>query len=115
VLAALAKLDSILGIFYEVSSIPVFSVVRAFLLVVVVFSRESLHPMLDRQVPGREAKAADDDVGEVPPELASLLEERMAAKQAKDFARADEIRDLCAAAGYAIVDTKGGPSSLKKI
>jgi len=34
---------------------------------------------------------------EAPAELAALLVERLIAKQAKDFGRADEIRDLCAA------------------
>jgi cysteinyl-tRNA synthetase len=69
------------------------------------------------QVPGREAQTVEDQDADVaaPPELLQLLEERQAAKQAKDFARADEIRELCAAAGYAIVDVKGGASSLKKL
>ena len=71
------------------------------------------------QVPGRESDPAaagdlSDDVV-APPELLALLEERLAAKQAKDFARADEIREQCADAGYAIVDVKGGASSLKKL
>jgi cysteinyl-tRNA synthetase len=74
---------------------------------------------LNRQVPGRESgvgSGSDDakEEEEAPSELVALLEERLAAKKSKHFARADEIRDLCAAAGYSIVDSKGG-SSLKKV
>jgi len=43
-----------------------------------------------------------------------LLEARAAAKAAKDFARADEIRDEIAAQGYEIVDTREG-STVRKI
>lgn len=39
----------------------------------------------------------------------SLLQERTAAKEAKDWARADEIRDELAKHGYKIVDTSNGP------
>jgi len=68
------------------------------------------------EVPGREVEAERDSaLDEAPAELAALLVERLIAKQAKDFGRADEIRDLCAAAGYAIVDAKDAPSTLKKI
>lgn len=43
-----------------------------------------------------------------------MLQERIAAKKAKDFKRADEIRELCSKAGYAIVDAKEG-SLLKRV
>jgi cysteinyl-tRNA synthetase len=73
---------------------------------------------LNCQVPGHESGAGSGSDGakeeEAPSELVALLEERLAAKKSKNFARADEIRDLCAAAGYSIVDSKGG-SSLKKV
>lgn len=45
---------------------------------------------------------------EVPPQLLGLLEERAAARQAKDFSRADEIRDAISAAGFSVVDTPQG-------
>ncbi len=46
---------------------------------------------------------------EAPPELQALLQERTAAKQAKDWPRADRLRDQIAAAGWKIVDTAQGP------
>ena len=50
----------------------------------------------------------------VPPELQKLLEERNAARAAKDFKRADELRDQLLKAGYKILDTKNG-SHLEKV
>jgi cysteinyl-tRNA synthetase len=44
-----------------------------------------------------------------PAEAQALLEEREAARAAKDFARADEIRDELAALGYEVRDTPEGP------
>lgn len=51
---------------------------------------------------------------EIPPEITALVEERTAAKKAKNFARADEIRDALAAQGYAVEDTPQGPKLVKK-
>ncbi len=48
------------------------------------------------------------------PELQQLLEERNAARAAKDFKRADELRDRLLKAGYKILDTKNG-SHLEKV
>lgn len=56
---------------------------------------------------GGEPKA--DTTGEAPAELLALLPQRKAAKQAKDWATADRIRDQIAAAGWKIVDTAQGP------
>jgi cysteinyl-tRNA synthetase len=42
--------------------------------------------------------------------VAGLLEERAAARAAKDWARADAIRDRIAAAGIAVEDTPDGPT-----
>jgi cysteinyl-tRNA synthetase len=55
---------------------------------------------------GAEPKA--DATADAPPELLALLPQRKAAKQAKDFATADRIRDRIAAAGWKIVDTPTG-------
>ena len=52
-------------------------------------------------------------VADVPPELESLLEQRQAARKAKDFGRADAIRDELKAKGWVIEDTPKGPK-LKK-
>jgi cysteinyl-tRNA synthetase len=41
--------------------------------------------------------------------MLELLEQRAAAKKAKDWARADALRDRIAAAGWKIVDTPKGP------
>jgi cysteinyl-tRNA synthetase len=51
---------------------------------------------------------------EVPPEIIALAEARTAAKKAKDFKRADAIRDELKAKGWAIEDTAKGPK-LKKL
>jgi cysteinyl-tRNA synthetase len=51
---------------------------------------------------------------EVPPEQLALAEARTAAKKAKDFKRADAIRDELKAKGWAIEDTAKGPK-LKKL
>ncbi len=51
---------------------------------------------------------------EAPPEIVALLEERQAARKAKDFKRADAIRDELKAKGWVIEDTPKGPK-LKKI
>ncbi len=50
---------------------------------------------------------------EAPAELQALLEARQAARQAKDFKRADAIRDELKAKGWIIEDTPKGPK-LKK-
>ena len=46
---------------------------------------------------------------DVPAEIIALAEERQAARSAKDFARADEIRDELKAKGWTIEDTPKGP------
>jgi len=51
---------------------------------------------------------------EIPAEILALAEARTAAKKAKDFKRADAIRDELKAKGWAIEDTPKGPK-LKKI
>jgi cysteinyl-tRNA synthetase len=50
---------------------------------------------------------------EIPPELNKLLEERQAARKAKDFKRADAIREGLKSKGWAIEDTPKG-AKLKK-
>ncbi len=53
-------------------------------------------------------------VGDVPQELLHLLEERQAARKARDFKRSDAIRDELKAKGWIIEDTPKGPR-LKRI
>ena len=49
-----------------------------------------------------------------PAEATALLEERQTARKAKNFARADEIRDALKEMGFTVEDTANGPK-LKKI
>ncbi len=51
---------------------------------------------------------------EIPAEILALLEERQAARKAKDFARSDTIRDELKSRGWVIEDTPKGPR-LKQI
>lgn len=51
---------------------------------------------------------------EIPEDIQSLLIQRNAAKQAKDYALADSLRDQITALGYRIVDDKTG-SRVEKI
>ena len=51
---------------------------------------------------------------EFPAEALALLEERAIVRKAKDWARADAIRDELKAMGYAVEDSKDG-AKLKKI
>ena len=48
---------------------------------------------------------------DLPPELVPLLDERLAARKAKDWKRSDEIRDLFKAKGFAIKDKPDGSST----
>jgi Cysteinyl-tRNA synthetase len=45
---------------------------------------------------------------EIEPEIQALIDERQAARKAKDYARADEIRDQLAAQGITLKDTPQG-------
>jgi len=51
---------------------------------------------------------AEEDAAELPAELAALLEERGAARAARDWATADRLRDELAARGVAVEDTRDG-------
>ena len=51
---------------------------------------------------------------EFPAEALALLEERQAARKAKDFSRADQIRDALKEKGFVVEDTANGPK-LKRI
>ncbi len=54
---------------------------------------------------------ADDHAGDPEAaEITALVEERTAAKKAKDFAKADQIRNDLAARGITIIDTAQGPT-----
>lgn len=57
---------------------------------------------------GLELAAAE---GEVPGEVAALVAERTEARAAKDWGRADEIRDSLAAMGWTVEDSADGPKA----
>ena len=61
---------------------------------------------------GIEASCAETVGGE---EERKLLEERSAAKKARDFARADEIRDILLERGFIVRDTPQGPVLEKRV
>ena len=50
---------------------------------------------------------------EIPAEIAALVEERTAAKKAKDFAKADAVRDQLKSLGWMVKDTPAGPEVSK--
>jgi cysteinyl-tRNA synthetase len=52
--------------------------------------------------------------GEAPAEALALLEEREEARKAKDFERADELRDELAAMGWEVRDEAGGARLVKR-
>ena len=73
-------------------------------------SKEALQVALDMLneitgVLGLVLKVEED----IPAEITELVEQRAAAKKAKDFAEADRIRDLITSKGYSVKDTPNGP------
>jgi cysteinyl-tRNA synthetase len=73
-------------------------------------AREALAEMLD--VMGLGGLAAQDDVED--DEAQRLLAEREEARAARDFARADALRDELAARGLEIRDTPSGPRLVRR-
>ena len=57
-----------------------------------------------------EAEAPDADESGSDPRIDALVAERQAARDAKDFATSDRIRDELAAEGIELVDTPTGPT-----
>ena len=51
---------------------------------------------------------------EIPQEIQELLEQRKIARENKDWAKSDELRDLIAQKGYIVKDTKQGQTVEKK-
>ena len=49
----------------------------------------------------------------IPAEITELVEERQTARKEKNYARADEIRDLLKEKGFAVEDTAQGPRIVK--
>ncbi|MEG2596897.1 MAG: cysteine--tRNA ligase [Oscillospiraceae bacterium] len=55
-----------------------------------------------------------EDEIEIPKEVLSLIEQRKEARKAKDFSKADEIRDQIAALGYLVEETRQGTKVIKQ-
>ena len=51
---------------------------------------------------------------EVPAEIQAMLDERAAARAAKNWAESDRLRDALAAAGWLVKDAKQGQTVTKK-
>ena len=51
---------------------------------------------------------------EIEPEIQALIDERQEARKAKNYARADEIRDQLAAQGITLKDTPQGVQVIRK-
>jgi cysteinyl-tRNA synthetase len=64
--------------------------------------------------PGGAGADAVTAPGEVPAKIQARLDERKAARTARDFARADEIRDELAGLGWEVVDEAGGSRASRK-
>ena len=45
---------------------------------------------------------------DLPQEILDLVEQRKIARENKDWAKSDELRDLIASKGYSVKDTKNG-------
>lgn len=60
-----------------------------------------------------EKTVEDKKGGNIPEEVMALVEERQVARKAKDFAKADEIRDEITALGYAVKETRQGTEITK--
>ena len=58
--------------------------------------------------------AAPAEVSEEDAEILALVAERMEARRAKNFKRADEIRDMLAAMNITVEDTPNGPKIIRK-
>lgn len=58
-----------------------------------------------------EAQSAEEDI---PPEISALAEERKAARKAKDFAKADALRDRISELGWTVEETRQGTKIYKK-
>lgn len=81
-------------------------------------TKQELVQFIDRLLGLRLLEGAKELVAreniDIPDEIKALAEERTAAKVARDWARADEIRAQIDAAGWSVVDTKDGVKIIKK-
>jgi len=62
---------------------------------------------------GKTAAPEQEDLSDLPEEVKELLVARKEARKAKDFAKADELRDRIAALGYQVLETRQGTKVTK--
>lgn len=76
---------------------------------------EDFDKVLSIDVVSNAKKAVEEKSSqEIPEEVMALVEERKEARKAKDFAKADELRDRIAELGYVIKETRQGTEITKK-
>lgn len=79
------------------------------------FAQKSLDLLMElATVLGLLQQDASNEVSEVEPEIQALIDERQAARKAKNFARADEIRDELKAKGITLKDTPQGVQIIRE-
>ncbi len=61
-----------------------------------------------------EKLASQEGQEDIPDEVMALVEQRAAARKAKDFAKADALRDEIASLGYVIEETRQGTKIRRK-
>ena len=76
---------------------------------------EFIDRLLGLQFIDHAKKLNDAESETAPAEIVALASDRAAAKAAKDWSRADEIRAQIEAAGWTVVDTRDGAKLVKKI
>ena len=76
---------------------------------------EFIDRLLGLQFIDRAKKLTDAESETAPAEIVALADARTAAKAARDWARADELRAQIDAAGWTVVDTRDGAKLVKKI
>jgi len=75
-------------------------------------------PVLEEGLPAEvveEVLTAERAEESLPPDVAARVEEREAARRARDWARADAIRDELARQGYIVEDAPQGPRVRRRI
>ena len=76
---------------------------------------EFIDRLLVLQFIDRAKKLNDTESETAPAEIIALADARAAAKSARDWARADELRAQIDAAGWAVIDTRDGTKIVKKV
>ena len=67
-----------------------------------------------RLIENAKALAENNTAPEIPAEVLELVEQRKEARKAKDFAKADALRDEITAKGYIIEETRQGTKIRRK-